>query len=1173
MKIHRFIFKFSVAAIAVFGTTLASANQTTFKPSEEPVFSTPRAKPNIHMVLDDSASMKNNSDITLGGKKVKRTEALDYTYKALMNKYKDKAYLGVSFLWQTYDAGTRSPSVGTGLVRLPIDDYSKKTAAEFERDVIKPISASILNSPGNTPMYPGIYEAIKMYRGQPITANGLNAPNPNRNSFFSGFPRVELFDTKEWQQTGKGQGNGNRKEVVVSSHYPAVKHPSPVRFRCQQNHMIVMTDGEPNDVRVWGIDENDGLNIKSSVNNSLQLKDGSVNLSSYTDITSSAVLGELAANIDLRDYQTGLDEAGKPWKDPNDKYSVKMPIYMHTVSLFVNPKSQIYTGLTDAINRKFRQENNTTESVGMNLGFEKNGSTEDLLQAFDTIFASIILSTSSTRSMNDRIHSDLLEGPPVVKADGSVDLKTLGTIRYDTVYDFRPRFGSVRAMVPYIAGYDSSQKDPTRTGHKGKPLIESFELWNTDTSITPNQGRYVTYLQVKDKDAGLNLYELKNSLVLSEFQKIRSNMTSNDIDWLTNFRKTDNLGDLRGRLNPLGSITNSEIITVNKDVLNLSLDSEKISPSLKNDLTNWLLFKAKHQPNNLLVVADNDGFISFIKAQRGLSKGHRGGERDTAYFPKMLVHRFDEIAKANRNATLVLEGKTDLVDAKVYQPSQNGGEHVYATIGLTSMGGGGKGIVGYRIYADKAETIENWAKNKATTVTANANNIYNKVTPLFEITNEGPNKTYGFEDLGYTYSGFEFFNRIQNIDNTERGQAVAVFGNGFGTEKSVVYFVDAYTGQKLHQIILDPHGKGAATPSIVVSRDGEGGQKIDRLYVGDYSGSLYKVEFTGRDFTASNTRVTKLFKAPETNFGQSAISVKPLVVKNKNSGVYQIFVGTGLASSLDLDRYENSWVTHALYGITDDSSKQLEGSQKLTGDLEKTLVPLFTIENLKEGRVKYKENEVPNYEKVDRYNVTTYFPVANPNEGVVNGNNNGWYIVLSADNNNDMSLPGEKGSGERVIYDPQYDSYHDAVVFSTWGIKERGGKPDKTTREDPCVSDLAFGKVLSFYTKTGGGSYKIGIANKATTGKAEGTITGDGIKAAPEGNEETELADLSLDVQKLLLATVDVDNSAYERDLKKLGTYCVGGLDGQVHCSEIERSEKDLGTDPVRISIHERYNF
>ena len=155
---QKLLYKVLLLTIPVIGMTTVSAEEVKFKPSNEPVFSTPRAKPNIHMVLDDSGSMKGSSakDVTLDGKKVERREALNY------------AYIGVSFLWQAYPYDSNLDPAPAGLMRLPVADYSKKTLAEIENDY--DISRLILNAPGGTPMYPGVYEAIKMFRGQPVTA-------------------------------------------------------------------------------------------------------------------------------------------------------------------------------------------------------------------------------------------------------------------------------------------------------------------------------------------------------------------------------------------------------------------------------------------------------------------------------------------------------------------------------------------------------------------------------------------------------------------------------------------------------------------------------------------------------------------------------------------------------------------------------------------------------------------------------------------------------------------------------------------------------------------------------------------------------------------------------------------------------------------------------------------
>lgn len=1146
VKNRKVLYKMLLLAIPMMGMSIGLAEDvdkdkkskpvpTSFTPSPEPVFSTPRAKPNIHMVLDDSGSM-GATDVKLKGRLVTRVEALEYAVTALMKKYNDKAYLGISLLNQSGTDGENSKRQ-SGVVRLKLADYSKA-----DMSVLTKYTDRLIRASGGTPVRPAIYETIKMFRGQPISYSGTSGS----------WSRIE-------------HNNG-----TYSDFYRYVQLDTPLRYRCQQNHLVVMTDGDPNGETAYGIAVEDYVNFDRT-NSNTGYEHGGVNLSDNIGLKSKgAALGKIAADTDLRYARKPIcdnngrncteklvDDAGKPW---DDELSLPMPINMHTVSLQVKPDAKFYTELTQA-------------TGGMNLGFEKNGSAEDLLLAFDTIFSSIILSTSSTLSMNDRIHSDMLTSAPKVDGNGNVDLKSLGTIRYDTIYDFRQNFGSVRAMVPYISGYDASKKDPKNPKDKGEAIIATYELWSTDKSITPTQGRYVT---LSDTKPGLNLVELaaeQENVGYKQFKHVDKDFTTNHMDWLINFKKTENLDGMRGRLNPLGSITNSDITTVNKDILNINVNEKMMGKDFRTGLNQWLLYKAQHQPKNLLIVGDNDGFISFINAQRGLTGTHKGGHRDTAYFPQMLVPRFQEIAGTGlgKKQSLVMDGRTNLVDAKVYQETDG---DLYATLGLTAMGGGGKGFVGYRIYADNVNEVKNWVDSGRKKGDPKDSSIYHKVTPLFEITSA----TEGFENLGYTYSGFEFFNRV---DQGGKGQAVAVFGNGFGADKSVLYFIDAYTGKKLHEIVLDPKGLGAATPSIIVSADGQDGQKIDRVYVGDYSGTLYKVEFNTKDFTAATSKVTALFKAPETNFGQSAISVKPLVVKAKNSNVYRVFFGTGLAASLGLDRGDHSLVTHGVYGIIDLPSKFKKGSMKLSNDSNTTLKPLFMVENLKRGYVNYKDKNKIDYEKSEQHALDLRAPSSEPDSSIENGTDNGWYMILSADNNGIKGSGtdvGSVGSGERVIRDPQYDADNDAVVFSTWAIRERDSELTIDIDKDPCISDLAYGKVLSLSITTGRAASKVSITNKGTTGTAQGVLTGDSIVSAPEGNNSSKLSDLDRDTQYNIVnqkekdkttgeeviksdGIVDESNSSYEMDDKKSGVYCLGGINGALECEEVAR--KPGGTDPV----------
>lgn len=1133
---RKLLYKMLLVAIPVLGLSVVSAQQVSnvFKPSTEPVFSTPRAKPNIHMVLDDSGSMKGNAakDVTLNGKVVERRTALDYAYKALISKYKDKAYIGVSFLWQGNDAN--------GLIRLPIGDYSKTTLDDINKKYS--ISNLISSSPGGTPINRGVYEALKMYRGLPLT--------------------IYRHQSDAWQAHLPILGTDNKYY-----YYQTTQLPSPVRYRCQQNHMIVMTDGEPSYDEVHGIDKND-KDIYDKANNQIAYKynapsrgqkygthnyttrkirmDGTVDTSAIATIGGED-LGRLSANIDLRKYQTGMDAAGKPWID--DIFSAPMPVYMHTVSLGVNPKSTVYTYLTGKINIA-----NNKDKPGLNLGFEKDGSAESLLAAFDTIFATIIRSTSSASAVNDRTSSALVKNAPTFDAQGNVDVTTIGTIRYDTTYDFRSYIGSVRAKTSYLN---------TQTGKS-----EKVDLWTTDETIQPTQGRYVTLSSAKYPDKALATLNATNT-----------GLTDTQVQWLTNFKVNPDEANLRARLYPLGSITSPDVVVANKDILNINISKNKMSKAFAGDLSNWWLYKAKFQPNNLIVTADNDGMISFIKAQRGLAKGSKAGERDTAYFPKMLVPRFNEIAQKNRVSTLVMEGRTNLVDAKVFQPTDTGGEHIYATIGLTSQGGGGKGLVGYRIYAAPENKVLSGQK-------LDDNDIYGKVTPLFEITNEGPEKlrSRDFSDLGYTYSGFEFFNYMHGNE----ARLVAVFGNGFGgdSKQSVLYFMNAYTGQKILSIVLDPNGMGAGTPSIIVRPNEAGGQELDRIYVGDYSGTLYKIDFNGKNFSAGTAKVTALFKAPQTNFGQSAISVKPLVVKARNSNLYRVFFGTGIAASYELDRHTNSEVQHSVYGITD-YGKNGSTDTYSYGSAKATLKPVLTIADLKEGKIQYKNNqqlENKDYESFNDYDLDVTVPYADPNDK--NPDKDGWYIKLTADGN---------ASGERVIKDPQYDTQNDAVIFFTWGINERNYK--KGVLDDPCLADFIYGKTLAFSAASGSFSDGLkGLSNKGKTGRAEGGLTGEWIDNAPNGNGSTSLSDLAKEMSKdkfkekfdELVEAVGEGNSAISDDpsmrnggsdvtvegdtVIEFKTSDTSGGDGSSEDITVTPPKKPQGKKPIRLSIQTLFN-
>lgn len=1110
MKNNEAFYKIGSIAAVVSYILLSQAYGQNLKPSSEPIFSTPQAKPNIHMVLDDSGSM-GNRDIWSADRrnKIKRSEALKYTFENLFYKYRDRAYLGVSFLDQRTD--------GQGLIALPPSEFVGMDDATFTNSIISPISKQILKSPGMTPVYSGMYEAFKLFRGLPVNKFGSNNSTASEN-------RV--------------------------TYYPSEQLPTPLRYRCQQSHIILMTDGAANEYVARGIakdDEKDFITTLISRTGTREYNGVNQRLSINFNTSQQKIdLGKKMAVVDLRDaqkliFKNGqwqdkiLDDAGRNWKDV---LSSPMKLIVHSVSLYQPILDPIYLQLT-------------VPSKGMNLGIAQgsNGSAEDLLTAFDTIFASIIRSTSSSFAKNDKTYADVLDGMPPIK-NGKVDLSKVGAIRYDTIYNFRQKFGSLRAVVPYKT--DEVLPD-------GKKKTSTVIIWDTNQTIKPNQGQYITFLDTNKN--GLEINTLSSAATKKQFTDILKKSQNDSkaiydqkyIQWLTDYKNAAN-GGLRGRLNPMGSITNSDIQLVNKDVLHINVLPKMMSKNLMGELVSYLLYKAKFQPKNYVVIADNDGFINFINAERGLTGNHKGGERDTAYFPQLLAKRLPEITKPDTNATFVLEGKTRIADGKVYQP---GIGNIYATIGLTSMGTGGHGIVGYRLFGASEQSVKDWMPKKNSSNTNQA--ILSQITPLFEI--DGADTASGYK-LGYTYSDFEFFNRVVKQNGEDQGQLVAVFGNGMADD-SKLYFMDAYTGKKLHSIDLPGISAMAIAASVRASSDNKG-QILERIYVGDYLGSLYRIDFKGQDFMDDDkTEITHLFQAPQhaSKQYQSAITAKPLLIKNDKSGLFNIFFGTGVANNHIRDRGDNAAVEHAVYGIED---RNLTNSRSTItiANLKKGygILPLLSVNNLKEGKVSYKQGANIDYSTTATHDLDVTTPVDKVNQGVKSLD--GWYMRLIAD--------GTK-SGERLVQAPKYDSRNKAAVFATWGVSERNLPYEDNGLYDPCLADLAFGKTLAFDVATGARAKTL-RGNKGKTNDALGVPTGDAITESPTSNTTTDVSQLEKIIQETLEELTGKDNSTHTTVDGSTGAVCTTSITGEVVCEGEER----LPEEPLhrgRVSIQTLFSF
>lgn len=415
-----------------------------------------------------------------------------------------------------------------------------------------------------------------------------------------------------------------------------------------------------------------------------------------------------------------------------------------------------------------------------------------------------------------------------------------------------------------------------------------------------------------------------------------------------------------------------------------------------------------------------------------------------------------------------------------------------------------------------------------------------QVTPLFEIDGADPASGY---NLGYTFSDFEFFNRIINKNGEDQGQIVAVFGNGMA-DQSKLYFIDAYTGEKLHSIDLPGISAMAIAASVRNSPDDKG-QVLERIYVGDYLGSLYRIDFKGDFMDDDKTQVTHLFQAPQhaSKQYQSAITAKPLVIKNDKTGLFGIYFGTGVANNRERDRGDNAAVEHSVYGITDRNLTNSQSTATVANLKEGYgILPLLSVNNLKEGKVNYKQGANIDYSTTATHDLDITTPVDKVNQDGAK-RLDGWYMRLIAD--------GTK-SGERLVQAPKYDSRNQAAVFATWGVSERNLPYDDNGLYDPCLADLAFGKTLAFDVATGarGGTLS---GNKGKTNDALGVPTGDSITESPTSNTTTDVSQLEKIIQDTLEELTGKDNSTHTTVDGSTGAVCTTSITGEVICEEEER--------------------
>jgi type IV pilus assembly protein PilY1 len=355
----------------------------------------------------------------------------------------------------------------------------------------------------------------------------------------------------------------------------------------------------------------------------------------------------------------------------------------------------------------------------------------------------------------------------------------------------------------------------------------------------------------------------------------------------------------------------------------------------------------------LLYVGANDGMLHGFIAGAGTGGEHACGGSGTeklglelfAYVPGALVKELPRLSHPAYEHRYYVDGAPHVGDA--YLPTLSA-DKPWRTVLLGTTGAGGRVIF------------------------------------ALDVTNPcefGPDKVLWERDqtwdadLGYTLAK-PVIARLNN------GKWAAVFGNGYGSGKAVLFVVDLKDGTLIKKFDVGGSGNGLAAPSLY-DKDGNG--TVDIVYAGDLLGQMWKFDLSAADangwkvaydgaplFTARNAsnQVQPITAAPELGAPPSGVS-----------GV-MVYFGTGRFFA-DEDKTDKS--VQSLYGILDNGTA-IAGTDRSM--LQSQQILSEGVDAGSGRRVRTVSNNAVSY-----------------------NTQRGWYL--------DLLPPGGPAQGERVVSTPR----------------------------------------------------------------------------------------------------------------------------------------------------------
>jgi len=304
----------------------------------------------------------------------------------------------------------------------------------------------------------------------------------------------------------------------------------------------------------------------------------------------------------------------------------------------------------------------------------------------------------------------------------------------------------------------------------------------------------------------------------------------------------------------------------------------------------------------------------------------------------------------------------------------------------------------------------------------------------------------GYAEMGQTWST----PNIGKIAYQTGEKWVAFLGGGYDenqdndpvaspdTKGRAIYLVDILTGSLVWWYsVTENSAMSYSIPSDIAKVDTDGNGKIDRLYVGDTGGQIWRFDISNPDPAVWTAKI--VFKS-NTGSEKRKIFYPPDVTLEKDSGDYEmLFFGTG-----DREHPKESTSINRLYAIKDKSPSAPLTENNLVDVTQDLLQDASTSEQ----------------DKADILNDL--------------GTKDGWFIKLDQN-------PGEKCLSSPVVY-------YGVVYYTSFA-------PTFGSEGDPCFVGEGTGRLYALRYKSGNAAFNLdGLGtDDALTRSDRSTIIGTGI--------------------------------------------------------------------------------